>query len=236
MKNNSRLLRTSGLLVLFILYTFILIFPADSQRDILWVGLGFAALSVLIGTIALWFFSRSPKEDDEPVYQAPVVAMTFGYAGAEMLLGTIASCLPDSAIHAFFTVELFVSVIGAGLLFYNIFSNIRMLKKKNEPSAPVFNPGCMAARVASIGKRADNDELAHRIADFSEAFLHSESASAGRALAMDQRLCLGVSELSDLVDEGSTSNALRVVYQLQELLKERNQICRDAKQSEINRI
>lgn len=213
-------------LLVYVTAFLIIPFPKEAAA---WISFAFTVVAVLVSLYACWLAFAKCSDAMSAVYGYPVFRMGMIYLAAQLAAGIIL-CVVGSFVSVPYWVALLVGVIllGAAILGVIGMDNARDAAEQVEEAEQVQTKTVVQFQVdISATVRSCTDPAAKEVLEnLNQAFLYSDPVSNPATEQIEAQLQGELVELKALVQTGSTEEILAKTAQLQQLLQERNDLCK----------
>ena len=208
------------LLVLYLLVAFLIPF---GKTAVFWVSLVFTLIAFGVAAFSLYTAFLKKPDAKSRFYGFPIAKIGVIYGGAQLLLGLLFMALgkwvPVWAAVLVYAIALGAAVIGlvsADAVVEEIHKQDEKLKK---------NVAFMRALQSQVNQMASQCSLPE-VKRFSEDVRYSDPVSSDALAEAERDLSAAVEELQAAIVDGDNAVILQLVQKADNLLKERNRLCK----------
>lgn len=220
----KRLLRGSVCLgVVLALYLLVAFLIPFAKTAIFWLSFGFTLAAFGVTAFSLYIAFLKKPDARSRFYGFPIAKIGVIYGGAQLLLGLVfmalGKWLPVWVAALVYAIALGAAVIGlvsADAVAEEIHTQDEQLKA---------NVAFMRALQSKVNQMAAQCSLPE-IKQFSEEVRYSDPVSSDALADIERDLSAAVDELQAAIVDGDNASASQLVKKADNLLKERNRLCR----------
>lgn len=220
----KRLLRGSVCLgVVLALYLLVAFLIPFAKTAVFWLSFGFTLAAFGVTAFSLYIAFLKKPDARSRFYGFPIAKIGVIYGGAQLLLGLLFMALgkwvPVWVAALVYAIALGAAVIGlvsADAVAEEIHTQDEQLKA---------NVAFMRALQSKVNQMSAQCSLPE-IKQFSEEVRYSDPVSSDALADIDRDLSAAVDDLQAAIVDGDNGAALQLVKKADNLLKERNRLCR----------
>ena len=220
----KRLLRGSVCLgVVLALYLLVAFLIPFAKTAVFWLSFGFTLAAFGVTAFSLYIAFLKKPDARSRFYGFPIAKIGVIYGGAQLLLGLLFMALgkwvPVWVAALVYAIALGAAVIGlvsADAVAEEIHTQDEQLKA---------NVAFMRALQSKVNQMAAQCSLPE-VKQFSEEVRYSDPVSSDALADIDRDLSAAVDDLQAAIVDGDNGAALQLVKKADNLLKERNRLCR----------
>ena len=208
------------LLVLYFLLAFLIPF---AKTAVFWISFVFTLIAFSVTAFSLYTAFLKKPDARSRFYGFPIAKIGVIYGGAQLVLGLLLMALgkwvPVWVAVLLYAIALGAAVIGlvsADAVVEEIHVQDRKLKK---------NVTFMRALQSQVNQMASQCSLSE-VKQFSEDVRYSDPVSSDALAEIERDLSAAVEELQAAIVDGDNGAALQMVKKADNLLKERNRLCK----------
>lgn len=210
------------LLVLFNVIAFVVPFVHSKN---FWISYAFGLVAILLFIGSCLYCDKANKELCSKFYSWPIVRVTFVYGIVQIIVSILGMAIPGVPSWIFVLLDVIMLCVAAiGLIAVDSAKDI-IEAVDQKVQGKVFYIRSLVADVEGMIDNANDALLREKLKELAEAIQYSDPMSSEQLYPLESKIASQCAELSEMVENHESENAIRNCNSILKLMAERSRKC-----------